>query len=87
MDIVFLNELWIGAIPSKLGRIKATMIEKLEETGFDCRKSLVLGKVFTEVVFSLKPNVFNRILIGRIGGKREADQLPIFFVETPIDLG
>jgi hypothetical protein len=47
----------------------SALVKELEETVFDRRKSLVLGKVFAEVVFPLKSNVFHRILIWRIGGK------------------
>ena len=85
--IVFLNGLWIRAVPSKLGRIKAKMVEELEERVFERRQRLVLCKGFAAVVFSLKPEVFDRIRIGRIGGKRQTDHLPVFFIKARLDLG
>src|SRR4030088_32673 len=84
--IVILNDLWIREIPSEFGRIKEKMVKKLVKTVFDGGKGLILEKVFAKMIFALKPDVFDGILIGSIGGKGDQDQRPVFFWDAIIQL-
>jgi len=63
------------------------MIEKLAKALFDGSKSLIVGKVSAQMIFALKPDVFDGILIGSIGSKRDTDKGPVFFWQSIIELG
>ena len=61
------------------------MVEELVKTLFDGGKGLILEKVFAKMIFALKPDVFDGILIGSIGGKGDQDQRPVFFWQSIIN--
>ena len=86
-NIVILNDLWIWEIPSEFGRIEEKLVKELKKTLFDGGKGLIEGKVFAKMIFALTPDVFDGILIGSIGRKRNTDQRPVFFGQAVLAFG
>jgi hypothetical protein len=61
------------------------LIQELVKARFDRCKGLILGKMFAEIIFSLKPDVFHRILIWGVGGKGQTHNRPVLFIETIVN--
>ena len=43
-------------------------------------------EVFPQKILAFQPNIFDRILVWRIGGEQFTGHLPIVFLSAPIDL-
>ena len=84
-DIGLLNDLWRGFVPVIFFRWENTILKVLKEAFFDIGKGLIKGELFTQPIFALEPNIFNRVLLGRIGSEKNTSHLPFILRESSIE--